>query len=504
MRTLPLTLSLILLLAGQPAAATAAQPAPSPPAPLQAGPASVEAEEIVYDAATRVVTARGRVRVTHPRFRLFADLLTFDLDRQVITAEGRVRVVETGGRELRGRRIVYDVTRQTGTISGAETIVDQLYLRGETIQISPERLVVEEATVTPCDPRAPLYRVTAHRVDVIPGDVAIARGATLWLGSVRLITLGEYRISLRPGERRTLPLLPGAGYNQTDGLWVSLRYPYRFGDAGGELYAKYGQYTGLFALNTLQLDRPGWTLTLRVGRTQREEPATGLLRALSEAEAVAATTFRPVRGAPLVVSGTFGAGWFHETDTGIGTTRIDGTITLATEALSLGPRLTGFASVAGRYSSYGTGHQRRVLATTAELTYRFDDLTSITLRHDLVAQSGASPFFFDGVTPANTATVTLARRAADYRLQAGVSHNVLVPETKLLAGVGTRVSESLYLDVDVVYNQRTRAWEDIDYALTYRCDCLTLSVRYRQIRREFSIQVSLPVSDRLTFTQPAP
>ncbi|MGH7418737.1 MAG: hypothetical protein ACREKB_13275, partial [Candidatus Rokuibacteriota bacterium] len=109
----------------------------------------MEAEEIVYDAATRVVTARGRVRVTHPRFRLFADLLTFDLDRQVITAEGRVRVVETGGRELRGRRIVYDVTRQTGTISGAETIVDQLYLRGETIQISPERLVVEEATVTP-------------------------------------------------------------------------------------------------------------------------------------------------------------------------------------------------------------------------------------------------------------------------------------------------------------------------------------------------------------------
>lgn len=391
-------------------------------------------------------------------------------------------------------------------ISGAETIVNQLYLRGESILISPERLVVEDGTATPCDPRAPLYRVTASRIEVIPGEAVIARGATLWLGSVRLITLGEYRISLRPGGegRGAAPFLPGIGYNQTDGYWLSLRYPYRLGEVSGELYAKYAQRTGLFALNTLQLDRPGWSLTLRTGRTQVEDPVTRVLRAFSQAEVMAAAGLQPVPGAPLLFAGSLGAGWFHETDSAISTSRIDGTITLATETLRLGPRLTVFASASGRSSSYGTGHQRRVLTTAAELTYRFDEVTSVRLRHDLVAPWGVSPFFFDAVVPASTSSVTLTRWTADSRLQAGVSHNFLVPETKLSGGVGARVSASLYLDLDVVFNVRTQIWEEIDYAVTYRCDCLTVAVRYRQVRQEFSLQVSLPVSDRLTFTEPVP
>ncbi len=488
-------------------AASSVQPAP----PVQAGETTVEADEISYDVDARIVTARGRARITHPRFRLFADLLTFDLARQVITAEGRVRVVETGGlgRELRGRRIVYDVTRRTGMISGAETIVDQLYLRGETIHISPERLVVEEAMATPCDPRAPLYRVTARRIEVIPGEAAVAHDATLWIGSSRLITVGEYRISLRaaaggPGERRTTGVIPGVGYNTTDGYWVNLRYPYRLGTVGGELYAKYGLRTGLFALNTLRYERPGWSLTFRAGRTQNEEPITGILRAFSQAEVVGALAPRSLAGTPLFFSGSLGAGWFHETDTGIGTTRLDGTIRLASETLRLGPRLTSFASAALRYSAYGTGDQRQILSATAALSYQIDPWTTLVLRHDLVTQRGTTPFLFDGVASERTAAVTLARSTGDYRIQAGVSHNFLVPETKLTAGVGARVSASLFVDVDVVYNTRTRAWEDIDYVLNYRCDCLAVTFRYRQIRSEFSIELSLPLSDRLTFTQPAP
>jgi hypothetical protein len=477
---------------------------------VQAGTATVEADEIAYDTAARVVTARGRARVTHPRFRLFADLLTFDLDRQVITAEGRVRVVESGGREVRGRRVVYDVTRRTGVISGAETIVDRLYVRGETIHVSPERLVVEEAMATPCDPLSPLYRVTARRIEVIPGDVAVVQDATLWLGSIRVLRLGQYRISLRPaggpGERRTpgFGIVPGAGYNQTDGFWVNLRYPYRLGSVGGELYTKYGQYTGLFALNTLQYERPGWSLTFRAGRTQNAEPVTGILRAFSQAEVIGTLTPRSLAGTPLRLSGALAAGWFHETDTAISTTRLDGTITLATEALRLGPRLRAFVSASTRYSVYGTGHQRAVLTIAAALSYQLDESTSLALRHDLLAQWGATPFLFDAVTPASTASITLSRRVGDYRLQAGAAHNFLVPETKLTAGVGMRLSPTLFLDIDAVYNLRVKAFEDIDYLVTFGCDCATISVGYRQVRGEFSIQMALTLSDRVTFTQPAP
>lgn len=507
LRPLPLTLVLAVILAHLPAAVARAGPSSHAPvaqaAPVQAGPTVVEADEIAYDAATRVVTARGRARVTHPRFRLFADLLTFDLERQVIIAEGRVRLIEVGGRELRGSRIVYDVARESGTITGAETIIDQTYLRGERVEVSPDRLVVHEATATICDPRAPLYRITARRIEIIPGEALIAHDASLWLGSIRLITLREYRLSLRPAEARRGPNLPGFGYNQTDGFWVDYRYGYRLGDVGGEVYAKYGQLTGLFALNTLQYDRPAWSVTLRVGRTQHQE-SSGLLRAFSQAEAVYTAKAQRVGGTPLLLSGALGVGWFHETDTAVGTTRIDGTVTLATETLTLGPRLTAFASASYRLSVYGTGQQREVLTTAAQLTYRFDAAMTATLRHDFTTQRGATPFLFDGVSSANTLALNLARLTADYRLQAGVSHNFLVPETKLAGGVGVRVSPNLFLDVDAVYNLRTQLFEDIDYGVTYRCDCATVSVRYRQVRREFSIQFTLTISDRLTFTQPAP
>ncbi|MBI3976389.1 MAG: hypothetical protein HY334_08375, partial [Armatimonadetes bacterium] len=127
-----------------------------------------------------------------------------------------------------------------------------------------------------------------------------------------------------------------------------------------------------------------------------------------------------------------------------------------------------------------------------------------TLRHDFTTQRGATPFLFDGVSSANTLALNLAHLTADYRLQAGVSHNFLVPEKNLAAGVGVRFSPNLFLDVDAVYNLRTQLFEDIDYGVTYRCDCATVSVRYRQVRREFSIQFTLIISDRLTFTQPAP
>ena len=514
MRTLSLPLVLVLLLAvpAGPGHAAPAGVTPAPTAraarsaalsttqPVPGGPITIEAEEITYDAATNVVTARGRVRVTHALFRLFADTMTFDLRTQVVTAEGRVRLIDAQGRELRGTRVVYAILRGEAIITLAETIVDRVYIRAERVQGNAVRLTVDEATITTCDPTRPLYRITARRVEIIPGEELVARDASIWLGSVRVLTLPTYRMSLREARG---PRLPGVGSNPTDGLWIDYRYPYRLGEVAGELYGKYGQISGFFLLNTLSYDQPLWRLTLDTGRTQREDP-NNVVHALTTAELAGSVKPWRVPGLPLFLSGRAAAGWFDELDSAVVTTRLDGTITLATETFSFGPSLDAYASASYRFSSYGTGEQRTIISGALALTYRFDQATTVTARYDLASVQGTTPFLFDAVNSTSTVALTVAHSRPDFRVQAGVSRDFAVPVTKLSGGVGFRVSPTVFFDVAAVYNLTTEAFEDLDYTVTFQCDCLTVAVRYRQIRQEISLNVILGVSDRLTFTTPPP
>lgn len=509
MRTLPLIATVVAILVSAPGAWGASAPAGARVGgaltlqPAAQGPTVIEADEIAYDAATNIVTARGRVRVTHPRFRVFADTVILDLTGQVLTAEGRVRLIDPQGRELRGGRLVYHIDREEGTVTDAETILDQTYLRGGQVEVGRDRITVHQATVTTCDPGRPLYRITARRVDITPGEELVARDASLWLGNIRVVTLPVYRMSLRPGEQRG-PTLPGVGYSGTDGLWVDYRYEYTLGGTSGNLYAKYGQRTGLFALNTLTYARPSWSIALRVGRTQQQDPG-GFLREFSQAEVFATPTPARLPNTPLFLSGYAAVGWFQEAATARATSRFDGLLSLASQTLQLGPRLTATAAVSYRLSLYGTGEQRAVLGSTIALSYRLDEATTAALTHDLVAPRGVTPFLFDGVGAANTVTFAVARTLAGYRIQAAVSHNFAVPVTKLAAEVGVRLSPTLFLTTGAVYNLTSRGYEDIDYTVEYRCDCLTVSVMYRQVRGEIWLLLSLRgVSERLTFQLPRP
>lgn len=509
MRTLPLIATVVAILVSAPGAWGGSAPAGARAGgvlalqPAAQGPTVIEADEIAYDAATNIVTARGRVRVTHPRFRVFADTVILDLTAQVLTAEGRVRLIDAQGRELRGARLVYHIDREEGTVTDAESILDQTYLRGGQVEVGRDRITVHQATVTTCDPGRPLYRITARRVEVTPGEMLVAHDASLWLGSVRVVTLPVYRMSLRPGEQRG-PTLPGVGYSGTDGLWVDYRYEYTLGGTSGNLYAKYGQRTGLFALNTLTYARPSWSIALGVGRTQQQDPG-GLLREFSQAEVVYTPTPARLPNTPLFLSGYAAVGWFQETATARATTRFDGRLSLASETYRLSPRLSAFAAASYRLSLYGTGDRRQVLSGNVTLTYQLDDVTTATFGYDLTAPQGTTPFLFDGVTPGSTITLAVARTLADYRFSTAVSHNFAVPETKLSAEVGVRISPTLFLTTGAVYNLSSRAFQDIDYTVEYRCDCLTVSVMYRQVRGEIWLLLSLRgVSERLTFQLPRP
>jgi hypothetical protein len=72
-----------------------------------------------------------------------------------------------------------------------------------------------------------------------------------------------------------------------------------------------------------------------------------------------------------------------------------------------------------------------------------------------------------------------------------MAYNAAVPETKVTGSFVVAASPSLEVGVSAAYNLRTSAFDDVDYTLRVICDCVDAVVRYRQVRREISIEFGL-------------
>lgn len=457
-------------------------------------PVVVEADVITYDSVRRVITAQGNVRLTTRRYRLVADAAQYDLVREVITAMGRVRLMDDRQRELRGRSLRFDVRAEEGVMEPIEGVVDpprRVYVRGGRLEFTPMRLTLSEGLVTSCDPGNPLLYVTARRIEIVPNEELVAHDAAVFLAGRRVYSTRRFVASLVPGEPAVL--IPGVGGNAVDGYWVDTRSRVRAGDARGLLHLKYGTTSGLFGLLTLRRRDPAYTATLRLGRTQTaDERAARDLLPYWVAELGAETTPRRIAGTPFSWTAATAAAWFDDATARVSTTRVDGRLEIASERLPVAPRLTFGVEGGWRISAYGTGDVRTIGTAHADLVYALDDATRVRLAYSVVTVRGRSPLVVDDVDSERTVSLGVVRVVPDrYRLAAAVAYNAFVPETKVSASASVVVSPSFELGASAVYNTRLQAYEDIDYHLRYLCDCLEVVVRYRQMRRDVSIEVGL-------------
>ncbi len=458
----------------------------------QPAPIAVDADVITYDALEQVIVAEGNVRTTFRQYRLFADAARFELRTGVVSATGRVRLVGLQGQELRGRALTFNTRTEVGVLESVEGVVERrIYLRGERLEVSPDRFVAHESTVTTCDPERPFYRVVARRVEVTPNQEIVAHNASVYIGNRRVFTVMRFVISLRPEESGLN--LPGLGSNSVDGFWVDYRLPVRLQSAGGVVHLKYGAQSGVMALLTLRRPAPAFEVTLRLGRTQTvdDRQAFNLLR-YDVAEVRVAGKSVPIGRTPFSWTVAATAGWYAEQLSGVSTTRLDGEFGVSSQPIPLGSRLALVTSAAVRVSSYGAGAVRTVTSARAALSYELDRYTTVTLAYQLVTISGSSPLTIDVVDPLNATSLGVVRAVPGrYRIAASVENNVAASEIKYAAAIGAFVTPTLELGIAGVYNTRLAAFEDIDYMLRRICDCVEVVIRYRQVRREFSIEIGL-------------
>jgi lipopolysaccharide export system protein LptA len=455
---------------------------------------TVDAETIAYDSVQQVVTARGNVRMVARRYRIFADAARYDLRQGVVVATGSVRVIDFLGRELRGQTLTYNTRTEEGMLEPAEGLIDRerrVFLRSGRVEFTPQRVRTEQSFVTSCDPQHPLVHVTARRIEIVPEEELVAYDASVYFRGRRLYSTPRFVVSLVPGEEGVL--IPGLGYNSTDGYWLDVRSRVRLPEARGLVRVKYGTVSGAFALLTLAHREPTYTATLRLGRTQTldEKQAFNLLP-YYVAEVGAETAPLRIGGTPFSWSARAAAGWFNDQTAAVSTTRLGAAVSLTSDPIPLSPRLSLALGAGLEVSLYGTGATRTLTTASAALTYALDQYSAAILRYDLRDTGGISPFVIDHVEVESTFSVGVRRIVPDrYRLEARVGYNALAAETKVTSTVAYVLTPSWEVAVSAIYNFRLAAFEDVDYTLRRICDCVDVVLRYRQIRREVSIEFGL-------------
>ncbi len=458
-------------------------------------PLIVDADQVTYDEAAQKVEATGNVRLQYRGIKLTTDSVLVDLGAEQLAARGHVVLIDTKGRELRGEALIYNFRTDEADMMTVQALIDRVYIRSDRLQTHGDRIVAEKATLTTCNPDHPVYRVTASRIEVTPGDRIVAREASLWLGGVKLFTVPAYIISLRSPEETARSATVRLGYSNVDGMWIDYLYPYRVGTLDGRLYTKYGTETKFIVRTTLEYAPPPYTFAFTVGKNQDQN-----LNVYDQAELVASLKPRRLGGLPLTFFSALSVGWFHEPSTGAQSSRLQATVGLATDRIPLSPRTSLGASVSYQQAAYGIGGQQGVLRVNTDLRYDLSAQTVVSLSYGLVQVTGASPFMLDSIELSdqiNQVGVTITHSGIrvgriDTQVVGGVAYSFRDSSVIYTAGFLATTPGHVSFGVQASYNATTATYTDIDYVVAARiCDCIQATLRYRQVRQQIWFEVGV-------------
>ncbi|SMF83360.1 LPS-assembly protein [Tistlia consotensis] len=135
-------------------------------------PAAFTADEVNYDDALGVVTARGHVEINQGKRILLADTVTYNLKTQVVTASGNVSLLEPTGDVLFAEYAELTDDMAEGFIRGVKVLLsDNSRMVGTTaLRTAGNRTSLKNAVYSPCnlcreDPTAaPVWQIKADKI----------------------------------------------------------------------------------------------------------------------------------------------------------------------------------------------------------------------------------------------------------------------------------------------------------------------------------------------------
>lgn len=212
---------LALFIAGTEGFAQEASLPTEKPATSEVSRVEIKGDKVEVVIPENKVVAEGHVVVTRDEIQLFCDRLEFHRDDQTAIARGNVVLVRDGTR-LEGDHLKFDFETKQGEFVDAEFSGRPFRGAGRKVEkVGENHIVVEQGYLSTCDLDHPHYRFSAKKVDLYPGEKAVARGTKLQVGSVPLLYFPRFSQDLRD-KRAVFSVTPG--YQKEWGAFLLSQY----------------------------------------------------------------------------------------------------------------------------------------------------------------------------------------------------------------------------------------------------------------------------------------
>lgn len=213
-------------------------------------PIVVTSDHMRYHDDTGDIIAEGNVVVSQGVKKLSAAVVEGNSQSGDVRIDGKALYEELGlGQDvaITGGPVVYNWVQRKGTIQSSKGHVNEDLVRGESIDLLPDRYVVHEGRMTRCPKEDhPHYCMLADRIEIIPGVKMIAYNAKVQLLGKTIYSQAKYTQSLDPKDRqKESSMLPKVGYRSDNGAYIKQRFDYPMGTrwtafADINYYSKHG------------------------------------------------------------------------------------------------------------------------------------------------------------------------------------------------------------------------------------------------------------------------
>jgi lipopolysaccharide export system protein LptA len=237
--------------------------------PSFAATVQITGEEFaVVDIASGQFTFNGPVTVTDGATTIKGTQLVYQSKEEIVQFIGEV-TIEQDGTSIQGKDLVYDASKGEGMLAEAlaSTVpagaVSPVYVSGTQVTACRSLTVIDDASLTTCDPDQPGYFLASKRIEIRPGDRLVLHNVRFVESGMTLFYWPRVTFSLKRADPDTASedvALPRIGYSAAEGWFVKSSFGYR-GPAAqrGRLLIDYMQLLGWgFGIDhTLRADGAG-------------------------------------------------------------------------------------------------------------------------------------------------------------------------------------------------------------------------------------------------------
>lgn len=189
----------------------------------------VNGDRVEFFSEQKKVTAEGNVVIVYQDSKLTCDKVTVFSDTNDAIAEGNVHLYTPKG-NLEGEKLIYNFTKKTGTIIGAnlQAVALPFYGTGKTIEkFDDQHLEIKRGYLTTCDLAKPHYRLSSRKLEIYPGERIVIKDARFVIGKQTLFYFPRYTQVLND-KRPHVVVVPG--YDKRWGFYILQAWRYYFNE----------------------------------------------------------------------------------------------------------------------------------------------------------------------------------------------------------------------------------------------------------------------------------